>query len=107
MLCIARSNPTSPRKRGEVSQTRAPIQLNVTRLRPYAAQHDPDRPCGPSRDEQDLTPGFCLTTLRAAQRISPPMSNAPHFDIDVSAFWADPYPAFARMRKQAPIAFVP
>jgi hypothetical protein len=48
-----------------------------------------------------------LTTLRAAQRISPPMSNAPHFDIDVSAFWADPYPDFARMRKQAPIAYVP
>ncbi len=35
------------------------------------------------------------------------MSNAPHFDIDVSAFWADPYPDFARMRKEAPIAFVP
>jgi cytochrome P450 len=35
------------------------------------------------------------------------MSNAPHFDIDLSAFWADPYPDFARMRKQAPIAFVP
>src|SRR6266550_8551519 len=35
------------------------------------------------------------------------MSNAPHFDIDVSAFWADPYPDFARMRKHAPIAFVP
>ncbi len=35
------------------------------------------------------------------------MSNAPHFDIDVAAFWADPYPALARMRKDAPIAFVP
>src|ERR1700750_1210407 len=35
------------------------------------------------------------------------MSNAPHFDIDVPAFWADPYPALARMRKEAPIAFVP
>ena len=35
------------------------------------------------------------------------MSNAPHFDIDVRAFWADPYPDLARMRKQAPIAFVP
>ncbi|THD73687.1 MAG: cytochrome P450 [Bradyrhizobium sp.] len=35
------------------------------------------------------------------------MSNAPHFDIDVSAFWADPYPDLARMRKDAPIAFVP
>ena len=35
------------------------------------------------------------------------MSNAPHFDIDVKAFWADPYPDFAKMRRQAPIAFVP
>src|SRR4051794_36604213 len=35
------------------------------------------------------------------------MSNAPHFDIDVSAFWADPYPCFATMRREAPIAFVP
>ncbi|MCK1636117.1 cytochrome P450 [Bradyrhizobium sp. 157] len=35
------------------------------------------------------------------------MSNAPHFNIDVPAFWADPYPALAKMRKEAPIAFVP
>src|SRR6185436_17206617 len=35
------------------------------------------------------------------------MSNAPHFDIDVPSFWVDPYPALARMRKEAPIAFVP
>jgi cytochrome P450 len=35
------------------------------------------------------------------------MSNAPHYDIDVGAFWADPYPDLARMRKQAPVAFVP
>src|SRR5882757_6045925 len=35
------------------------------------------------------------------------MSNAPHLEIDVPAFWADPYPDLARMRKQAPIAFVP
>src|SRR5580692_1507801 len=35
------------------------------------------------------------------------MSNAPHFEIDVATFWADPYPALARMRKEAPIAFVP
>ncbi|CCE02458.1 cytochrome P450 [Bradyrhizobium sp. STM 3809] len=35
------------------------------------------------------------------------MSTAPHFDIDPLAFWADPYPALARMRKEAPIAFVP
>jgi len=36
-----------------------------------------------------------------------PMSNAPPFDIDVPAFWADPYPALAKMRREAPIAFVP
>jgi hypothetical protein len=35
------------------------------------------------------------------------MSNAPRFDIDVAAFWADPYPDLARMRREAPIAFVP
>jgi cytochrome P450 len=35
------------------------------------------------------------------------MSNAPHYDIDVAAFWADPYPDLARMRRDAPIAFVP
>jgi cytochrome P450 len=35
------------------------------------------------------------------------MSNAPHYDIDVQAFWADPYPDLARMRKETPIAFVP
>src|SRR5260370_727266 len=35
------------------------------------------------------------------------MSNAPHYDIDVGAFWAVHYPDFVRMRKLAPIAFVP
>ena len=35
------------------------------------------------------------------------MSNAPHYNIDVPGFWADPYPDLARMRKEAPIAFVP
>src|SRR6201987_4841682 len=35
------------------------------------------------------------------------MSNAPHYNIDVGAFWADPYPDLAKMRAQAPIAFVP
>src|SRR5215216_5496384 len=35
------------------------------------------------------------------------MSNAPHFPVDVAAFWSDPYPALARMRGEAPIAFVP
>ena len=35
------------------------------------------------------------------------MSTAPRFDIDLPAFWNDPYPALARMRMEAPIAFVP
>jgi cytochrome P450 len=35
------------------------------------------------------------------------MSNAPHYNIDVPTFWADPYPDLARMRKTTPIAFVP
>ncbi len=35
------------------------------------------------------------------------MSSAPRFDIDVSAFWKDPYPALAQMRAEVPIAYVP
>lgn len=35
------------------------------------------------------------------------MSTAPRIDIDVAAFWQDPYPALARLRHEAPIAFVP
>lgn len=35
------------------------------------------------------------------------MSNAPVFDIDLQAFWQDPYPALKRMRADAPIAYVP
>jgi cytochrome P450 len=35
------------------------------------------------------------------------LSTAPRIDIDVAAFWHDPYPALARMRREAPIAFVP
>lgn len=35
------------------------------------------------------------------------MSTAPRFDIDVAAFWSDPYPALAQMRRETPIAFVP
>src|SRR6185312_13191811 len=35
------------------------------------------------------------------------LSNAPHIDIDVAAFWNDPYPTLARLRQEAPIAFVP
>jgi len=35
------------------------------------------------------------------------MSTAAPFPIDVADFWRDPYPALARMRREAPIAFVP
>lgn len=35
------------------------------------------------------------------------MSTAPVFDVDLEEFWADPYPALAEMRAEAPIAFVP
>src|SRR3954451_15708523 len=35
------------------------------------------------------------------------MSTAAHFNIDVAAFRADPYPALKQMRAEAPIAFVP
>ena len=35
------------------------------------------------------------------------MSTAPNVPIDVQEFWADPYPALARMRREAPICFVP
>ena len=35
------------------------------------------------------------------------MSNAPVFELDPAAFHADPYPDLARMRAQAPIAYVP
>src|SRR6187397_1966498 len=35
------------------------------------------------------------------------MSTAPHFPIDPQAFWRDPYPVLARMRREAPICFVP
>ncbi|MEM8576485.1 MAG: cytochrome P450 [Pseudomonadota bacterium] len=35
------------------------------------------------------------------------MSNAPVTEIDPAAFAADPYPALARMREEAPITYVP
>lgn len=35
------------------------------------------------------------------------MSDAPIYEIDPKAFWADPYPDLKRMRAEAPIAFVP
>src|SRR3954454_12042262 len=35
------------------------------------------------------------------------ISTAPRIDIDMPAFWSDPYPMLARLRQEAPIAFVP
>ncbi len=35
------------------------------------------------------------------------MSTAPRIDIDPASFWSDPYPMLAKMRADAPIAFVP
>ena len=35
------------------------------------------------------------------------MSTAPHFDIDLYAFWQDPYPTLKQMRAEAPVAYVP
>jgi len=35
------------------------------------------------------------------------LSTAPRIDIDPASFWSDPYPMLAKMRKEAPIAFVP
>lgn len=35
------------------------------------------------------------------------MSTAPRIDVDPASFWSDPYPMLARMRKEAPIAFIP
>ena len=35
------------------------------------------------------------------------MQTAPRFDIDMDALWHDPYPQLARLRAEAPVAFVP
>jgi cytochrome P450 len=35
------------------------------------------------------------------------MSTAPRVNVDLKAFWDDPYPMLARLRKEAPVAFVP
>jgi cytochrome P450 len=35
------------------------------------------------------------------------VTTAPRVDVDLKAFWDDPYPALARLRKDAPIAYVP
>ena len=35
------------------------------------------------------------------------MNTAPRVDIDLHSFWDDPYPTLARLRAEAPIAFIP
>ena len=35
------------------------------------------------------------------------MTAPPHFDIDMDAFWRDPYPTLARLQAEAPVAYVP
>lgn len=35
------------------------------------------------------------------------MRNAPTYDIDPKAFWTDPYPDLANMRRDCPLAYVP
>jgi len=35
------------------------------------------------------------------------LEHSPRIDVDVAAFWHDPYPTRARLRREAPIAFVP
>ena len=35
------------------------------------------------------------------------MSDAPVVEVDLDAFWHDPYPTLARMRAETPICFVP
>ncbi|MGI9500641.1 MAG: cytochrome P450, partial [Geminicoccaceae bacterium] len=34
------------------------------------------------------------------------MTRAPHYAIDMAAFWRDPYPTLETMRRDAPIAYV-
>src|SRR3954467_15760532 len=45
--------------------------------------------------------------LRSAAEQGITVSTAPRIDIDMPAFWHDPYATLARLRKEAPIAFVP
>src|SRR3954467_90702 len=48
----------------------------------------------------------CFGVLRDT-REGRTLSTAPRIDLDLAAFWDDPYPALARLRREAPIAFVP
>jgi cytochrome P450 len=48
-----------------------------------------------------------MALVSAAREQEPALSTAPRIDIDPVSFWSDPYPMLAKMRKEAPIAFVP
>lgn len=48
-----------------------------------------------------------MSASHAAIRQDLMTTSAPRIDIDPEAFWADPYPTFARLRRDAPVAFIP
>src|SRR6266702_4778213 len=56
---------------------------------------------------QGQTVSACEFTLVSRNLEDQSLSTAPRIDIDVSAFWEDPYPMLAKLRKEAPIAYVP
>jgi cytochrome P450 len=53
-----------------------------------------------------MTDGYAVASNRV-RAIEVSVSNAPRVDIDPKAFWDDPYPVLARLRVEAPIAFIP
>src|SRR6266403_436627 len=69
--------------------------------------HPPSKDSSRRRWIAGSSPAMTYSFQHCSNGSPHPMSNAPHFDIDVPAFWADPYPALAKMRREAPIAFVP
>lgn len=75
----------------------APARTRLLKTRPEAA-------C-PNRWGQTAAPEGANLGRHIARERS--LSTAPRIDIDPAAFWADPYPMLATMRKEAPIAFVP
>src|SRR5262249_32757539 len=101
---LHRSHPARPRRpAGGHRRSR-----DFPRLRPVLLCHrlDPD---GGWRVQDELrkTSVLIQSEPKSSERRKRAMSNAPHYNIDVATFWADPYPDLARMRREAPIAFVP
>ena len=45
--------------------------------------------------------------MRTDKQKDAEMAAPPRFDIDMAAFWQDPYPILAQIQQQAPIAYVP